>query len=168
MPPGVGQAAGGRLAHTAGADPGGVVTSDLSESDYVLLGAAGFEPLGFVVDSSSYHIGLQLSRYQVRYSTDTDLYLSNEYARYTTTPFDPYSVWTQPFSPQTNAETKYCGSPIPGTTENPGYFDETEYENFKNSYSSAKPSDQQQNLSCASDGYNVSNCASNAFNTYSS
>ena len=53
------QAAGGRLASTAGAAPGGVFTSDLSVSEYVLLGEAGFEPLGFVVGSSIYHIGLQ-------------------------------------------------------------------------------------------------------------
>ena len=53
------QAADGRLAHTAGADPSGVFTSDLSVSEYVLLGEAGFEPLGFVVGSSIYHIGLQ-------------------------------------------------------------------------------------------------------------
>jgi hypothetical protein len=49
------QAADSRLAHTAGADPSGVFTSDLSVSEYVLLGEAGFEPLGFVVGSSIYH-----------------------------------------------------------------------------------------------------------------
>ena len=57
------QAAEGRLAHTAGADPGGVFTSDLSVSEYVLLGEAGFEPLGFVIGSSIYHIGLQPARW---------------------------------------------------------------------------------------------------------
>ncbi len=57
------QAADGRLAQTAGATPGGVFTSDLSVSEYVLLGEAGFEPLGFVVGSSIYHIGLQQSRW---------------------------------------------------------------------------------------------------------
>ena len=57
------QAADGRLAHTAGADPGGVFTSDLSVSEYVLLGEAGFEPLGFVVGSSIYHIGIQVARW---------------------------------------------------------------------------------------------------------
>ena len=35
------QAADGRLAHTAGADPNGVFTSDLSVSEYALLGEAG-------------------------------------------------------------------------------------------------------------------------------
>ena len=57
------QAAAGRLAQTAGAAPAGVFTSDLSVSEYVLLGEAGFEPLGFVVGSSIYHIGLQLGRW---------------------------------------------------------------------------------------------------------
>src|SRR5260370_72342 len=51
------QAADSRLARTAGADPAGVFTSDLSVSEYVLLGEAGFEPLGFVGGSSIYHIG---------------------------------------------------------------------------------------------------------------
>ena len=36
------QAADSRLAQTAGAEPGGVFTSDLSVSEYVLLGEAGF------------------------------------------------------------------------------------------------------------------------------
>src|ERR1700693_5563443 len=57
------QAAEGRLAHTAGADPTGVFTSDLSVSEYVLLGEPGCEPLGFVVGSSIYHIGLQVARW---------------------------------------------------------------------------------------------------------
>jgi len=56
------EAAAGRLAHTAGADAAGVFTSDLSVAEYVLLGEAGFEPLGFVIGSSIYHIGLQVAR----------------------------------------------------------------------------------------------------------
>lgn len=57
------KAADSRLAHTAGADPAGVFTSDLSVSEYVLLGEAGFEPLGFVVGSSIYHVGMQVGRW---------------------------------------------------------------------------------------------------------
>ena len=57
------KAADGRLAQTAGANPQGVFTSDLSVSEYVLLGEAGFEPLGFVVGSSIYHVGLQVGRW---------------------------------------------------------------------------------------------------------
>src|SRR6202034_2808076 len=48
---------------TAGADPAGGFTSDLSVSEYVLLGEGGFEPLGFVVGSSIYHVGLQVGRW---------------------------------------------------------------------------------------------------------
>src|SRR5207248_92875 len=51
------QAAETRLAHTAGASAAGVFTSDLSVSEYALLGEAGFEPLGFVIGSSIYHVG---------------------------------------------------------------------------------------------------------------
>jgi uncharacterized protein YbjQ (UPF0145 family) len=57
------EAADGRLAHTAGAEKGGVFTSDLSVSEYALLGESGFEPLGFVVGSSIYHVGLQIGRW---------------------------------------------------------------------------------------------------------
>jgi len=57
------QVADGRLAQTAGSSPSGVFTSDLSVSEYVLLGEAGFEPLGFVVGSSIYHVGLQVGRW---------------------------------------------------------------------------------------------------------
>ncbi len=57
------QAADTRLAQTAGANPAGVFTSDLSVSEYVLLGEAGFEPLGFVIGSSIYHVGLQVGRW---------------------------------------------------------------------------------------------------------
>src|ERR1700749_627127 len=56
-------AADSRLAKTAGPSPSGVFTSDLSVSEYVLLGEAGFEPLGFVVGSSIYHVGLQVGRW---------------------------------------------------------------------------------------------------------
>src|ERR1700677_2901967 len=57
------EAAAGRLAKTAGANPAGVFTSDLSVSEYVLLGEAVFEPLGFVIGSSIYHVGMQLGRW---------------------------------------------------------------------------------------------------------
>jgi uncharacterized protein YbjQ (UPF0145 family) len=57
------QAAESRLAHTAGAETQGLFTSDLSVSEYVLLGEAGFEPLGFVIGSSIYHIGIQVARW---------------------------------------------------------------------------------------------------------
>jgi uncharacterized protein YbjQ (UPF0145 family) len=64
------QAASGRLAKTAGADEAGVFTSDLSVSEYVLLGEAGFEPLGFVIGSSIYHIGMQIGRWSQNQELD--------------------------------------------------------------------------------------------------
>jgi len=57
------RAADTRLANTAGSKQGGVFTSDLSVSEYVLLGEAGFEPLGYVIGSSIYHVGLQIGRW---------------------------------------------------------------------------------------------------------
>jgi uncharacterized protein YbjQ (UPF0145 family) len=57
------EAASARISSTAGANPTGLFSSDLSVSEYVLLGEAGFEPLGFVVGSSIYHIGLQVGRW---------------------------------------------------------------------------------------------------------
>src|SRR5260370_519194 len=57
------RAAAGRGGQPAGAASSGVFPSDLSVSEYVLLGEAGFEPLGFVVGSSIYHIGLQIGRW---------------------------------------------------------------------------------------------------------
>src|ERR1700691_4593188 len=56
-------AADSRLAGTVGADESGVFTSDLSGSEYVLLGEAGFEPLAFVGGSSLYHVGIQVGRW---------------------------------------------------------------------------------------------------------
>ena len=53
-------AAAERLSATAGAAPNGIFSSDLSVSEYVLLGEAGFEPLGFVMGTSIYHIGIQV------------------------------------------------------------------------------------------------------------
>jgi uncharacterized protein YbjQ (UPF0145 family) len=55
------EAANSRLSVTAGAAPNGVFTSDLSVSEFVLLGEAGFQPLGFVVGSSIYHIAVQVA-----------------------------------------------------------------------------------------------------------
>jgi uncharacterized protein YbjQ (UPF0145 family) len=55
----------GRLSATAGATPGAPFTSDLSVSEYLLLKEAGFEPLGFVVGTSVYHVGIQIARWGV-------------------------------------------------------------------------------------------------------
>ena len=42
----------------------GLFTSDLSVDEFLLVKAAGFEPLGFVVGSSIYHIGYQQSSWR--------------------------------------------------------------------------------------------------------
>ena len=39
----------------------GLFTSDLSVNEFLLVKQAGFEPLGLVVGSSIYHIGIQLA-----------------------------------------------------------------------------------------------------------
>ncbi|HEX9033071.1 MAG TPA: heavy metal-binding domain-containing protein, partial [Streptosporangiaceae bacterium] len=64
------QPATNRLAMTAGANPNGIFTSDLSVSEYALLGEAGFEPLGFVIGSTIYHIGVQPTKYSQNQELD--------------------------------------------------------------------------------------------------
>src|SRR5260370_31496364 len=44
----------------------GLFTSDLSVNEFLLIKQAGFEPLGLVVGSSIYHIGLQLAGWKKR------------------------------------------------------------------------------------------------------
>ncbi len=48
------------------ATPGhaGLFTSDLSVNEYLLVKAAGFEPLGLVVGSSIYHLGFQFNTFR--------------------------------------------------------------------------------------------------------
>jgi uncharacterized protein YbjQ (UPF0145 family) len=64
------QQASARLAMTAGASPNGVFTSDLSVAEYALLGEAGFEPLGFVIGSTIYHIGIQQAKWSQNMELD--------------------------------------------------------------------------------------------------
>ncbi len=53
----------GRLATTLGADPHGISTCNLNSADLVVLREAGFEPLGLVIGSAVYHVGLQVGRW---------------------------------------------------------------------------------------------------------
>src|SRR6266704_562379 len=53
------KAADGRLAQTAGANPAGVFTSDLSAQDFFRLLAAGAVPVSFVLGTCVYHIAHQ-------------------------------------------------------------------------------------------------------------
>ena len=50
----------GRLAETA---QGKCFTSDLSVDEFVLVRESGFTPLGLVMGSSMYHVGLQMARW---------------------------------------------------------------------------------------------------------
>jgi len=43
-------------------NPEGVFTSDLSVNEFLLVKEAGFEPLGLVMGSSIYHVGIQTAR----------------------------------------------------------------------------------------------------------
>jgi uncharacterized protein YbjQ (UPF0145 family) len=42
----------------------GLFTSDLSVNEFLLVRQAGFQPLGLVIGSSIYHIGIQLANYR--------------------------------------------------------------------------------------------------------
>jgi uncharacterized protein YbjQ (UPF0145 family) len=54
------QSAGARLADAAS---GKCFSSDLSVNEFLLVGETGFEPLGMVLGSSVYHVGLQVGRW---------------------------------------------------------------------------------------------------------
>ncbi len=51
-------------------ESGRFFTSDLSVNEFLLVKQAGFEPLGLVVGSSIYHIGLQLRRWGLNQELD--------------------------------------------------------------------------------------------------
>ena len=60
---GVSPEATGRLQQSRAGVPGAVFTSDLSVNEFLLVREAGFRPLGFVMGTSVYHIGLQTSNW---------------------------------------------------------------------------------------------------------
>src|SRR5258707_6697579 len=60
---GVPQDALRRLAELRPGRPGGLFTSDLSVNEFLLVREAGFRPLGLVLGSSIYHVGLQVGRW---------------------------------------------------------------------------------------------------------
>ncbi|HEY3906902.1 MAG TPA: heavy metal-binding domain-containing protein [Streptosporangiaceae bacterium] len=64
------QQASARLSMTAGADPNGIFTSDLSVAEYALIIEAGFEPLGFAVGSTIYHVGLQPGKWSQNFELE--------------------------------------------------------------------------------------------------
>ena len=52
-----------RLAELKPGSPGAIFTSDLSVNEFLLVREAGFRPLGLVLGSSIYHVGLQFGRW---------------------------------------------------------------------------------------------------------
>jgi uncharacterized protein YbjQ (UPF0145 family) len=60
---GVPQDAMRRLAELQPGRPGSIFTSDLSVNEFLLVREAGFRPLGLVLGSSIYHVGLQIGRW---------------------------------------------------------------------------------------------------------
>ena len=60
---GVPQDAMRRLAELRPGKPGAIFTSDLSVNEFLLVREAGFRPLGLVLGSSIYHVGLQIGRW---------------------------------------------------------------------------------------------------------
>jgi uncharacterized protein YbjQ (UPF0145 family) len=50
---------------------GGLFTSDLSVSEFLLVKEAGFHPLGLVLGTSIYHVGLQVGRWSKNQELDT-------------------------------------------------------------------------------------------------
>ena len=52
-----------RLAELRPGRPGSIFTSDLSVNEFLLVREVGFRPLGLVLGSSIYHVGLQVGRW---------------------------------------------------------------------------------------------------------
>jgi uncharacterized protein YbjQ (UPF0145 family) len=69
-PSGVPQDAMRRLAELQPGRAGAIFTSDLSVNEFLLVREAGFRPLGLVLGSSIYHVGLQLGRWSKNQELD--------------------------------------------------------------------------------------------------
>ncbi len=59
-----------RLAELQPDRPGSIFTSDLTVSEFLLLRQVGFRPLGLVLGTSVYHVGLQVSRWSKNQEID--------------------------------------------------------------------------------------------------
>ena len=53
----------GRLAELQPGRKGSIFTSDLSVNEFLLVREVGFRPLGLVLGTSIYHVGLQIGRW---------------------------------------------------------------------------------------------------------
>src|SRR6266699_1275994 len=68
---GVPQDAMRRLAELEPGRAGSIFTSDLSVNEFLLVREAGFRPLGLVLGSSIYHVGIQIGRWGKNQELDT-------------------------------------------------------------------------------------------------
>jgi len=68
--PGIPEDAMRRLAQMRPGQPGSLFTSDLSVNEFLLVREAGFRPLGLVLGSSIYHVGLQVGRWKQNMELD--------------------------------------------------------------------------------------------------
>jgi uncharacterized protein YbjQ (UPF0145 family) len=59
-----------RLAELRPGAPGSLFTSDLSVNEFLLVREAGFRPLGLVLGSSIYHLGIQVGRWSKNMELD--------------------------------------------------------------------------------------------------
>ena len=60
-----------RLAEMRPGSPRALFTSDLTVNEFLLVREAGFRPLGLVLGSSIYHVGLQIGRWSQNMELDT-------------------------------------------------------------------------------------------------
>src|SRR5215471_10023478 len=60
-----------RLAELQPGKPGSIFTSDLSVNEFLLVREVGFRPLGLVLGTSIYHVGLQLGRWSKNQEMNT-------------------------------------------------------------------------------------------------
>src|ERR1700691_79314 len=67
---GVPQDAMRRLAELKPGKAGSIFTSDLSVNEFLLVREAGFRPLGLVLGSSIYHVGIQVGRWSKNQELD--------------------------------------------------------------------------------------------------
>ena len=67
---GVPQDAMRRLAELQPGRAGSIFTSDLSVNEFLLVREVGFRPLGLVLGSSIYHVGLQIGRWGANQELD--------------------------------------------------------------------------------------------------
>jgi len=60
-----------RLAEMKPGQPGALFTSDLTVNEFLLVREAGFRPVGLVLGSSIYHVGIQIGRWSKNMELDT-------------------------------------------------------------------------------------------------